>query len=446
MEGVGMTHRESSKSAMAISPLPSPGAVSSERAPENLALYESRTTCRICGSPELQPILSLGNMPLTAAFLRKEDLSQPEPMFPLTLVFCPECSLTQLRETVPPEMLFRRNYPYYSSFLPALVQHSKATASELIASRRLNKSSLVVELASNDGYLLQHFVERGVPILGIDPAEGQAAAAEKAGVPTLCEFFGAHVAETLVQSGRSADVIIANNVLAHVADLHDFVHGIQILLKDRGVAVLEMPYVRDLVDRCEFDTIYHEHFCYYSLTALDRLFREHSLFINHVQPIAIHGGSLRIYVEKREFLYASVQDMLYIEGVDRVTQIDYYSDFARRVDGIRTKLRDLLTNLDRHGARIAAYGAAAKGVVLLNYTGIGSELIDFVVDRNTHKQGLYMPGKHIEILGPDALLTRMSDYVLLLTWNFADEILEQQTEYRMRGGQFIIPVPRPRVV
>lgn len=441
-----MTERESLQSATTISSALSSCAISSERARENFKLYESRTTCRICGSPELRPILCLGSMPLTAAFRRKEDLSRPEAMFPLTLVFCPCCSLTQLRETVQPEMLFRRNYPYYSSFLPALVEHSKATALDLIAARGLNQSSLVVELASNDGYLLKHFVERGVPVLGIDPAEGQAMAAEKLGVLTLCEFFSADLAERQLREGRCADVIIGNNVLAHVADLHGFVEGIRILLKERGVAVLELPYVRDLVDRCEFDTIYHEHLCYFSLTALDHLFRKHSLFINRVQHLSIHGGSLRIYAEKKEDPSPSVQDMLHAEGIDKVSHIDYYSDFARRVEGIRAELRDLLTSLKQVGTRIAAYGAAAKGAVLLKYAGIGEDLVDFVVDRNTHKQGLYMPGQCIEILEPGALLARMPNYVLLLTWNFADEILEQQTEYRMRGGQFIIPVPRPRVV
>jgi SAM-dependent methyltransferase len=437
---------ESLQSAPAISCAPFSPAASSERPRDNTKLYESRTTCRICGSPELRPVLDLGLMPLTAAFRRKEELSQPEAMFPLTLVFCPRCSLTQLRETVPAEMLFCRNYPYYSSFLPALVEHSKANALDLIATRGLNPSSLVVELASNDGYLLKHFVERGVPVLGIDPAEGQAMAAEKAGVPTLCEFFSTDLARRLVREGRCADVIIGNNVLAHVADLDGFVEGIRILLKEGGIAVLEMPYVRDLVEKCEFDTIYHEHLCYFSLTALDHLFRKHSLFINRVQRLPIHGGSLRIYAEKREDPSPSVQDMLYTEGIDRVSHFDYYSNFAHRVEGIRTDLLVLLTDLKRHGARIAAYGAAAKGAVLLNYTGIGEDVIDFVVDRNTHKQGLFMPGKPIEILEPGALLARMPEYVLLLTWNFAAEILEQQNEYRMRGGKFIIPVPRPRVL
>jgi SAM-dependent methyltransferase len=407
---------------------------------------ESRTTCRICHSRDIQPVLSLGTTPLADALRSKEQLSQAEPRFPLNVAFCPQCSLVQLLETVPPEVLFCQDYPYYSSFSPALLKHSRANALDLIESRRLNANSLVVELASNDGYLLKNFVEQGIPVLGIDPAEGPARAAEKIGVPTLCTFFGEPLARELVAKGKAADVIIGNNVLAHVADLHGFVEGIRILLKEDGVAVIEMPYVKDLVDHCEFDTIYHEHLCYYSMTALDHLFRMHSLFLNNVKRLSIHGGSLRIYVEKKENVSSAVRDMLRTEVAEKVDRIDYYRDFAVRVEGIRKELRGLLQSLKQGGARIAAYGAAAKGSTLINYSGIGTEFVDFVVDRNTHKQGLYMPGQHIPVLAPEALLERMPDHVLLLAWNFADEILHQQKEYQQRGGRFIIPVPNPRVV
>jgi SAM-dependent methyltransferase len=409
-------------------------------------MNESRTTCRICHSPELQPVLSLGTTPLADALRRKEQLSQVEPMFPLNVAFCPHCSLVQLVETVPPEVLFCQDYPYYSSFSPALLQHSKANAVDLMESRRLNANSLVIELASNDGYLLKNFVERGIRVLGIDPAEGPARAAEKIGVPTLCRFFGESLARELAASGKAADVIVGNNVLAHVADLHGFVEGIRILLKEDGVAVIEMPYVKDLVDHCEFDTIYHEHLCYFSVMALDHLFRLHSLFLNNVKHLSIHGGSLRIYVEKKENVSSTVQDMLRTEAAEKVNRIDYYRDFAEKVEGIRKELRRLLKRLKQEGARIAAYGAAAKGSTMINYSGIGTEFVDFVVDRNTHKQGLYMPGQHIPILAPEALLERTPGYVLLLAWNFADEILQQQQEYQQRGGRFIIPVPNPRVV
>ncbi len=409
-------------------------------------MNESRTTCRICNSGEIQPVLSLGTTPLADGLRKKEQLTHAEPMFPLNVAFCPCCSLVQLLETVPPEVLFCQDYPYYSSFSPALLEHSRANALDLIESRHLNTDSLAIELASNDGYLLKNFVERGVPVLGIDPADGPARVAEKAGVPTLCKFFGESLARDLVAKGKIADVIIGNNVLAHVADLHGFVEGIRILLKEDGVAVIEMPYVKDLVDHCEFDTIYHEHLCYFSVTALDHLFRMHSLFLNNVKRLSIHGGSLRIYVEKKENVSMAVKDLLKLEAAEKVNRIDFYRDFAKRVEGIRRQLRELLRDLKQQGARIAAYGAAAKGSTMINYSGIGTEFVDFVVDRNTHKQGLYMPGKHIPVLAPEALLEQMPGYVLLLAWNFADEILHQQKEYQKRGGRFIIPVPNPRVV
>ncbi len=409
-------------------------------------MNESRTTCRICNSSEIQPVLSLGTTPLADGLRKKEQLAHAEPMFPLNVAFCPRCSLVQLLETVPPEVLFCQDYPYYSSFSPALLQHSRANALELIESRHLNRDSLAIELASNDGYLLKNFVEHGIPVLGIDPADGPARAAEKAGVPTICKFFGESLARDLVTEGKTADVIIGNNVLAHVADLHGFVEGIRILLKEDGVAVIEMPYVKDLVDHCEFDTIYHEHLCYFSVTALDHLFRVHSLFLNDAKRLSIHGGSLRIYVEKKENVSAAVKELLKLEAAEKVNRIDFYRDFAKRVEEIRKQLRQLLHDLKQQGARIAAYGAAAKGSTMINYSGIGTEFVDFVVDRNTHKQGLYMPGKHIPVLAPEALLEQMPGYVLLLAWNFADEILHQQKEYQKRGGRFIIPVPNPRVV
>jgi SAM-dependent methyltransferase len=310
----------------------------------------------------------------------------------------------------------------------------------------LGPESLVVELASNDGYMLKNFKQRGIPVLGIDPAEGPAGAAETAGIPTLREFFTADVARRLRAEGRRADVVIANNVLAHVPDLNGFVEGIGILLADSGVAVIELPYVKDLVEHCEFDTIYHEHLCYFSVTALDRLFARHGLCLNHVEQLAIHGGSLRLYVERRPKRAEGVSGLLDEEARIGLDRFAYYQGFARRVQTIRESLLGLLRDLKRDGKRVAAYAAAAKGATLINYVGIGTDLVDYVVDRNTHKQGCYMPGQHLPIRPPERLLEDLPDYVLLLAWNFADEIMRQQAQYLEHGGAFIVPVPTPKVI
>jgi SAM-dependent methyltransferase len=400
--------------------------------------------------PGLIEILSLGRVPLANALLTERQLAEVEETYPLNLFFCPRCSLVQIAETVSPEKLFSE-YLYYSSFSDTTLHHAEALVRSLIEKQGLSARSLAVEIASNDGYLLQYYERSRIPVLGIEPAANLALQAQtKRGVSTLCDFFSERVAQRLVGEGREADVIHAHNVLAHVPDLNGFVRGLKLLLKKTGVAVVEIPYVRDLVEQSAFDTIYHEHLCYFSLTTLDSLFNRNGLIICDVERLAIHGGTLRIYLNHRERAADSrstaVLRMLQEEKEHGLQDPAFYLSFGARVGALRDHLLILLRQLKARGARIAGYGASAKGSTLLNYFRIGPETIEYVVDRSTVKQGRYTPGNHLRIYPPGKLLEDLPEYTLLLAWNLADEILEQQKEYRRRGGRFIIPVPQPRVV
>jgi SAM-dependent methyltransferase len=403
-------------------------------------------TCRGCGHA-ISPILSLGDLPLANALVYPHALADVEERFPLTLTLCPACRLVQLAESIEPQKLFR-HYVYQSSNSPAFVNHARELAQRMVAERRLGSGSRVIEIASNDGYLLQHYRAAGIPVLGIEPALNIAELARRCGIDTIGEFFSHDLAERICRDGRRADVVHAHNVLAHVPDLNGFIAGIATILHPAGVAVIEAPYWLDLVDNLEFDTVYHEHLCYFSLTPLVPLFARHGLQISGVERIAVHGGSLRVFARHAGEPQAdkTVAATLAREREWGVHEDAAYARFADAVRAFRPLLREFLGDLRRRGRTIAAYGASAKGATLLNYCGIGRETVDFVVDRSPLKHGLAMPGVRVPIRPAEDLLARQPDFALLLAWNFADEICRQQTEYCSRGGRFIVPVPKPRIL
>lgn len=403
------------------------------------------TACRSCGSQELFPFLDLGEQPLANALLTREDLARPEPTYPLKVVVCTDCTLVQITENVDPEILFR-DYIYFSSFSETMLSHAKEFADRLRADRGLNESSLVVEIASNDGSLLKNFVAAGVPVLGIEPARNIAAHAVSLGIPTVSEFFGTSLADQLAAAGCRADLMVANNVMAHVPDINDIVGGVKRLLKADGLFVMETPYVKDMVERLEFDTMYHEHYYCHSMTGLDHLYRRHGLTAVDVQWLPIHGGTIQLSVTHAGVADPSGRVRAMLADEKRwAADTRFYAGMADRVAALKRQMLALLEKIRAEGKRVAAYGAAAKGATLLNYMRLGPDLIEYVVDRSTHKQGKYMPGSRIPIYPPARLSDDRPDYVVLLAWNLADEIMKQQEQYRRSGGKFIVPVPEVRV-
>jgi SAM-dependent methyltransferase len=408
---------------------------------------ETNFQCRSCSGSHGTLILDLGQQPLANNLLRPEDLDKPEPKFPLRLFVCLDCWLLQIADLVPPVKLFSE-YLYFSSFSDAMLRHAQQAATRYQNEFALGPKSFVVEIASNDGYLLKNFVTAKIPCLGIEPAANIAEVARKNGVPTLAEFFGAALARKLKAGGKSGDLLLGNNVFAHAPDTNDFVAGLGELLKPDGRIILEFPYALDFIGKCEFDTIYHEHFFYFSLTALLPLFARHDLEIFHVERLPIHGGSLRLFAGHRgaHAVRGSVAGLLAEERRLGLASPDYYAAFTRQAGAIKSALVRLLGKLKQEGKTIAAYGASAKGSTLLNFFGLGRDTLVFVADRSTYKQGRLTPGTHLPIVPPEELLRRRPDYALLLTWNFAEEILQQQSEYRRAGGQFIIPVPNVKII
>jgi len=404
-------------------------------------------TCRACGSTHGELVLDLGVQPLANNLLRPEDLGKPEPRFPLRVFVCPDCWLLQITDLVPPVEMFTE-YLYFSSFSDTMLRHARTAAERYLAEFQLGPDSFVVEVASNDGYLLQNFSRAGVPCLGIEPAANIAKVAREKGIETWTEFFGLMLAQRLGTERRQADLILGNNVFAHAPGINDFTAGLHELLAPGGRVVLEFPYGVELVEKTEFDTIYHEHVFYFTLTPLVPLLRRHGLDIFHVERLPIHGGSLRLFAGHAgaQPVRPSVAALLAEERAKDVDQPAFYRSFAEQVRQLKADLVAQLALFKQRGQTVAAYGASAKGSTLLNYCGLGRETLDFVADRSPHKQGRLTPGTHLPIVAPEELAQRLPDVTLLLTWNFADEILEQQRAYRERGGKFIIPIPKVRTV
>jgi 2-polyprenyl-3-methyl-5-hydroxy-6-metoxy-1,4-benzoquinol methylase len=409
-------------------------------------LYQSK--CRFCGAALQHTFVDLGMSPLCESYLSLDQINQMEPFYPLHVYVCERCFLVQLEEYVSPEHIFTE-YAYFSSYADTWLQHAKNYTDLMVERFGLDGRSHVVEVASNDGYLLQYFVEKNIPVLGIEPARNVAQVATDKGVPTLMEFFGTECARRLAEEDKQADLLLGNNVLAQVPDLNDFVAGLRILLKPQGVITIEFPNLMCLVAENQFDTIYHEHFSYFSFIAAEKIFATHGLTLFDVEELPTHGGSLRIYARHSDDTSKPVSErameLKSREEQAGITSLAYYAAFAEQVKETKRKLLDFLIQAKSAGKTVVGYGAPGKGNTLLNYCGIRTDFLDYTVDRNPYKQGKFLPGTHIPIFHPDKIKETQPEYVMILPWNFKDEIIEQIGYIQEWGGQFIVPIPEVEV-
>ena len=405
-------------------------------------------SCRFCKTELRHTFVDLGMSPLCESFLRHDQLNQMEAFYPLHVFVCDKCFLVQLQEYVNPEKIFTE-YAYFSSYSDSWLDHCRRYTEQIIERCGLNRHSLVVEVASNDGYLLQYFVKKGVPVLGIEPAANVARAAVQKGVPTLVRFFGSQLASELTAEGKQADLLVGNNVLAQVPDLCDFVAGMKIVLKPQGVFTLEFPHLLRLIEGNQFDTIYHEHFSYFSFLAAEKVFAGHGLVLFDVEELPTHGGSLRIFGRHSDDdsrpVSARVVELRAREEAAGLSQLESYGSFAERVKQTKRRLLECLIPAKQEGGSIAGYGAPGKGNTLLNYCGIGRDFLDYTVDRNPYKHGLFTPGTHIPIYPPEKIRETRPDYLLILPWNLRTEIMQQMAFIREWGGRFIVPIPEATI-
>lgn len=402
--------------------------------------------CLGCKQPLPVPFLNLGETPLANAYLTADQLDQPEPKYRLAVAYCEQCHLVQLTDLVPPEELFSE-YLYFSSYSDTFLRHAEAMAIDLTEHFELTPDHRVLEIASNDGYLLQYFLKKDIPCLGVEPAQNIAAVARENGIPTLAVFFGMDAITEIIDSFGKSDVIIGNNVLAHVPEINDFLKAVHACLCSDGAAVFEFPWLKHFIEKNEFDTIYHEHVFYYSLAAIEKLAERAGLELYDAQPQDVHGGTLRTFLQNpgNRPRTESLQQLMSEETEAKLTSAALYQDFSRKVKDIREALREFVA-VQAKGKRIVAYGAPAKGNTLLNYCGIGREAIDFTVDRSPHKQGRFLPGTHLPIRAPEEIRKARPDYLLILPWNIKDEIMNQMAYVREWGCRFVIPIPKVEIL